>query len=192
MSTSMFYYTELVKDYRKVFNQIKPEYYYSVIFRKGGRQYKILRLSIFDPLLDDENNFLKVTSREFKDNTAFYLNFVRYTLSNLIVTVNGKPKWVVEPRLGLVKYMLNNLNIVSRNDLKNLLLNGHLPALLGGNPEELRREATELQKKYKSISDEKSMAQSEKARLQDKIGVLSRQLEELRKKYREVCNPQLH
>ncbi len=191
MTTSTFRYRDLIKDYRKVLNQVVDcEIYYTVVFKRGGNDYEILRLSILNSDIDDENMFLKVTSRDFKDNTATYLNFVRYTLSKLIITVHGRPKWVIEPKFGLVKYMLGQLKIASRKDLKNLVINGHMTTLLGGNPVELRREAKSLNKQIKSVKSEKLKADAENQKLSDRLGVMSRELADLRGRYINVCNPQ--
>ena len=75
--------------------------------------------------------------------------------------------------------------------LKNILLEGHLTNLIGGNPSELRREAKSLEKLKKLADNEKQKVTIENNRLKDKIGVIGRELENLRTKYRIVCNPLL-
>lgn len=196
MTTSTFTFTELVGDYRKVFNQIKSEndstVYYPMTFRKNGINYEILKLSEFDSEIDEEDNVLKVMSRKFKDNTAFYLNFVRYNSVNLIITVNKKPKFMIEPGTDLVSFMLDRLNIESEIELKNILLNGNLPALLGGNPKKLKLKVKSLQRKYKEALSDKSEMQSTISKLEDTLGVVGRQREEYRDKFVKAANPELH
>ena len=191
MSTDTFRYSDVVKDYRKAFTKIAEGEYWTITFKKEGIDHKIIRVSIFDSEIDDESKCLPVTSRDFKDNPSFYLNFIRYTLSNIIITVHSKPKWIIEPKLGAVKFMLSQLNLSSREDLKNILLEGHLTNLIGGNPSELRREAKSLEKLKKLADNEKQKVTIENNRLKDKIGVIGRELENLRTKYRIVCNPLL-
>lgn len=204
MTKYTFTFTELVSDYRKVFNLIKSEkdstVYYPVTFRKHGINYEILKLSEFNQDIDNENNVLKVMSRKFKDNTAFFLNFVRYGFANLIITVNHKPKFVIEPGLDLVSFMLDRLNIESKIELKNILLNGQLPVLLaGGDQKKLNKKIKSLIKQCDKIESEKLELKSENAKVKgecaqvtDKLGVASRQSNEYRDLFLKASNPELH
>ena len=78
---------------------------------------------------------------------------------NLIIFFGKKPTIVIEPGSDLCKLILDKLFIESE-DLQNILLNGQLPALLGGNPKELKTHISQLK--------------GECSQIDDKLGVLNR------------------
>ena len=163
---------DLKKNCRNVFKKLNLKDYYDVILTKNGKDYVIIRLSAFDPDLENESDFLEVALKDFENRKVFYLNFICYTLSSLIVADNKKQKWVLEPGSEIYRYMLDRLNIESWDDLKNILLKGMLPILLGGNPETLNKKIKSLQRKYKLEKKENLTTQSENSDLIQKVGRL--------------------
>ncbi|MBK8815619.1 MAG: hypothetical protein IPN42_09020 [Methylococcaceae bacterium] len=196
-------YKDLIGDYRKIFTQISPENPLTVIYKMDLIPYRIFNVSVFDPKKDIGNLSPTITSRQFKDHTAFYLNSVRDFLFCLIITVHGKPKYIIKPTLGIVRCLKKQLNLRSRVELAEFILQGNMPLLLGGNPIELRQAARKLNSKYKRIKSENlelKKGNSEKSdeinqlfQKIDKLGCDIRNLEMERKIYRDkliaACNP---
>jgi hypothetical protein len=197
-----FRYNEFVENYRSVFKEIGEGEYGYVSFVKDGYEYQTFKLSIFDPDVDTESNFLKVSSRDFKDNMVFYLNFIRYTLCGLIVTVHDKSKWVIEKDTDAEKYLLDRLKIKSHKELGDILLKGGLPELIGGKPKELNPKKKllptkkSLLTKCKLAEDKELAARLEINKLESEIRdremkmvSLGGELRDLRNRYNNTCNP---
>jgi len=168
---------DLKKNCHNVFKKIKLENDYSendydVILTKNKKDYKILGLSVFDPSCYSESYFFEVALKDFENKKIFYLNFICYTLSTLIVIDNKKQKWMLYPGDEIYMYMLDRLNIKSWEDLKNILLKGLLPSLLGGNPEKLNQKIKSLRKKYNREKKENLTTQSENSALIQTVGRL--------------------
>lgn len=170
-------YQKLVKDCRSVLKEVNEGYYYNIDVNSKGTDYSIFTISIYDSEIDMEKKFIAVTSREFKDNTAFYLHFVRDTLANLVVKVHGKPKWIIEPCSDTSAYLMTRLNISSLDDLKDILLGGYLTKIIGGNPNKIRRIA---KKKIKSLNDDVKNERSDNNRMKDKIYTQQNEINRLR------------
>jgi FtsZ-binding cell division protein ZapB len=176
---SLATYQEFVKDCRSVFKQIEKGRYYTISMQYAGDSHEIFVVSIYEESHDGAKKHLTATSREFKDNTAFYLHFVRDTLANLVVTVHGKPRFVIEPHEEITKYLLHRLNLSSLNDLTDIFLGGYQSA---GRP--LRREAikkiTYLQSSADSLKNKVAEEPGKTAGTNDELYVLNSETKRLR------------
>jgi hypothetical protein len=130
------------------------------------------RLSEFNPTFDKKNRLLNVNWGDFEKNTLFYLNFVTYTLSSLLVTVSKKPKWVIEPEEIIKTNVLRQLNMGKCNNLGEVLLDGGLIELIGGNPRKLNQKIKSLQTELAQSKHREEEAQYEIRKLKGEIGRL--------------------
>ena len=179
-------YSELVRDCRAVLKNVEPDIYYKVTQRLAGCKSVIFDLSIYDEEVDGDKHAFMVSSREFKDNTAFYLNLARNLLSRLIVTVHDKPKWLFEAAPGALKGICRKTG-ETPDGLARIVRGGRLPEVLGGDPQRLKFLARARNKRLTRQSEqERAVAEEAEARAEEaerqkqaSLGVVSHAKDEI-------------
>lgn len=134
-------YAEFSRDFRAVLRRvIKENTLYTISAEANGRKFLVFDVSIYSEDIDGHKPRFEVSSRDMKDNTAFYLNTTRDLMANLLIVVHGKGKssYLVEARPGALRFVATRHG-VGLKEYRAIVLGGGLSDLIGGDPVVVRQ-----------------------------------------------------
>lgn len=86
-----------IQDWRRVAEAIPEGHYEPITVEREGRDYDILHVSVFDPIIDGERRVVRTGAREFDDKVALFSHLTRDIGLVRVIAVRGRPRFVLEP-----------------------------------------------------------------------------------------------
>jgi len=91
-------------DWREVAESIPFDRYGDITANVGEQTFKILRISRYSEEIDGDRAMVSTASRDFTDAQAFYTHITRDAHVSRVITLRGKPAYVLEPGPQVIKF----------------------------------------------------------------------------------------
>ena len=99
-----FEYKDFSDDWREIAESVPADRYGDITATAGGQAFKILRISHFDADVDGGKMMVETAARDFSDASPYFSHITRDAHVSRIITLRGKPKFVLEPGSQVIKF----------------------------------------------------------------------------------------
>jgi len=150
-------WNEWLRAWRQIADSVPEGEYTEITMRHGGRDYDVLRISLYDPVVDGERRTVRTAVRDFDDKVALFTHRTRDLGIVRVIAVHGRPRYVLEPGADAVEWAAD-VEGVSQGELARSIREGALGRRVA-------RLATRQERRSRAVLEAKVQALRE--RLQD-------------------------
>jgi hypothetical protein len=172
----MVAWKEWLRAWRQIADSVTEGRYKEITANHDGRDYNVLRISLYDPEIDGERRTVRTPVREFDDKVALFTNRTRDLGIVRVIAVHGRPRYVLEPGADAVDWAAD-IEGVSPAELAQSIREGALGrrvARLATRQERRSREV--LEAKIQALRERVQDAEAEAAMLQAELRARERDL----------------
>lgn len=100
----MVAWTEWLRGWRAIADGVPDGEFEDIVMTSDETEYAVLRISQYDQHVDGDRRVVRTTSRDFDDQVALFTRRTRDLGLVRVITVRGRPRYVLEPGGGALDW----------------------------------------------------------------------------------------
>ncbi|AHF88272.1 hypothetical protein RLEG3_04020 (plasmid) [Rhizobium leguminosarum bv. trifolii WSM1689] len=100
----MVAWTEWLRGWRVIADGVPEGEFEDIVMTSEGTDHVVLRISQYDQDIDGDRRVVRTTSRAFDDQVALFTRRTRDLGFVRVITVRGRPRYVLEPGAGALEW----------------------------------------------------------------------------------------
>lgn len=100
----MVTWAEWLRGWRGIADSVPEGEFEDIVMTSNEIDYVVLRVSQYDQDIDGDRRVVRTTSRDFDDQVALFTRRTRDVGFVRVITVRGRPRYVLEPGAGALEW----------------------------------------------------------------------------------------